>query len=113
MGKIPSLNDCKPGLIPTEYNVLIAPEETETVTKGGIILTDDAKEKKDLAQVRGLLVAASPLAFNFDTFPEGYQPPQSGDVVVYAKYGGVLVTGDDGREYRILKDKDVCAIVRN
>lgn len=91
--------------------MVIAPEVTETVTKSGLIIPDATKEKEDAAKTWGLLVSASPLAFNFDAWPDGQQPPKSGDIVLYAKYGGTLVTGGDGREYRVLKDKDI-ALVR-
>ena len=111
MGTIPNLSECKPGFYPVEYNVVVAPEVMETTTASGLIIPAAAKEKEDAAQVWGLLVSASPLAFNFDKWPEGQQPPRPGDTVLYAKYGGTLVTGDDGREYRVLKDKDI-ALVR-
>lgn len=111
--KLPSLDACKPGLECLEYNVLIAPEEVDSVTKSGLILLDKTKETEELAVVRGRLVDASPLAFNFDHWPDGErQLPAPGDCVLYAKYGGTLVTGQDGREYRLLKDKDISAIIR-
>ena len=114
MGHIPDLKDCNPGFEPVEYNVLIAPEEVETKTAGGIILVDNTKETEQTAQVRGVLVAASPLAFNFDEWPENAPPrPKPGDHVIFAKYGGTIIKGDDGRDYRMCKDKDVCAVVRN
>ena len=43
MATIPELTDCNAGIKPSEYNVLIAPEDTEEVTAGGIILTQNAK----------------------------------------------------------------------
>lgn len=113
MGTIPQLSDCKPGFDPVEYNVLIAPEEVEEKTASGLYLPQQSKEREDLAQIRGLLVAASPLAFNFDEWPTNAPPrPQPGDLVIYGKYAGILIKGDDGREYRLCKDKDVCAVVR-
>lgn len=114
MGTIPKLEDCNPGFYPVEYKVIIAPEEMETVTKGGIILSDRTKETEALAQVRGLLVDVSPLAFNFDQWPEDRAElrPKPGDHVIYGKYLGTLVTGDDGREYRVLHDKDIMGVVK-
>ena len=114
MGKIPAIEDCKPGFDPVEYNCIVAPEEMETVSKGGIIFADTTKEREELAQVRGLLVAVSPLAFNYDTWPEAEKDrqPKAGDQVIYGKYAGILIKGDDGREYRLLKDKDVAAVIR-
>ena len=111
--KLPELSECAPGFDPVEYNVVIAPEQVETVTKGGILLPDQTKEMDEIAQVRGLLVAASPLAFNFDQWPEDApRKPRPGDHVVYAKYAGTLLKGDDGREYRVCKDKDIVAVIR-
>jgi chaperonin GroES len=111
VGKIPELNECAAGLQPVEFNVLIAPEEVEERTKGGIILPGQTKETDQLAATKGRLVAVSPLAFTYESWPEGSRRPEVGDVVWFAKYGGTLVTGEDGKEYRLLKDKDVAAIV--
>ncbi len=110
MGIIPQLSECRPGFRAVEYNVIIAPATLEEKTTGGIIIPVSTKEKDEAAEVWGLLVNASPLAFNFDRWPEGEQPPKAGDHVLYAKYGGIVVPGADGREYRILKDKDIAAV---
>lgn len=110
---IPSLSECNPGFDPVEYNVVIAPEVIEEKTAGGIFLPDAKKEMDELAQVKGRLVSCSPLAFTYEAnWPEGSRKPQAGDVVIYAKYGGTLIKGDDGREYRLLKDKDIAAVCR-
>lgn len=111
MGLIPNLSDCNPGIAPVEYNVLIAPEEVETKTKGGIILADITKEAGDLASMRGCLVAVSPFAFNYDTWPIDTRKPEPGDAVIFGKYAGILIKGADGREYRLCKDKDVAAVL--
>lgn len=109
MGKIPLLNECKPGIQPTEYNVLIVPAVTEEVTKGGIILTSQTKQQQDISGVQGRILAISPHAFSYvDSWGDG-QKPEIGDVVLFAKFAGTLVEGNDGREYRLLKDKDICA----
>ncbi|MGE5500696.1 MAG: co-chaperone GroES [Ignavibacteriales bacterium] len=108
---IPSLSECNPGFDPVEYNVVIAPEVVEEKTAGGIFLPDAKKEMDELAAVKGRLVSCSPLAFSYDKWPEGSRLPQPGDVVIYAKYGGTLIKGEDGREYRLLKDKDIAAVV--
>lgn len=111
MGKIPSLSECNPGGYPVEFNVVIAPEEVEEVTKAGIIIPGMAKEKEDAASMRGRLISASPLAFNYDTWPDGSRKPQPGDVVLFAKYAGVLFKGADEREYRACKDKDLIMVL--
>ena len=111
MGKIPELSECKPGIEPMEYNVLIAPEETETKTAGGIILLDKTAETESLASQRGRLVAASPHAFSYAEWPDGARKPTVGDAVLFAKYAGGLIDGDDRREYRVVKDKDIIAVL--
>jgi len=111
VSKIPELNECDPGLAPTEYNVLIAPEVIEDRTAGGIFLPEQAKETDQLAQTRGRIVAVSPLAFNFDNWPDDARKPSVGDVVWYGRYAGTVIAGRDNREYRLCKDKDVGALV--
>lgn len=108
MGSIPSLSESNPGVKAVfEFNIIVAPEDMETVTKGGIIITHDTKEKGDTAAMRGRLIDFSPLAFNYDTWPEGAKRPEAGDVVLYARYAGVLFDGLDGKKYRAMKDKDL------
>lgn len=107
---IPDLNDCNPGFSPFEYNVVIAPEVIEEKTKGGIILAASTKDQEAMATMRGRLVSVSPAAFDYAAWPEGARLPHPGDEVIFAKYAGVLLKGDDGREYRLCKDRDIAAI---
>lgn len=107
---IPELSELNPGMIPVEYNVIIFPEPIEEKI-GNIYRPNVTKDSDEAAQTRGRLVAISPLAFNYDNWPDDARKPIAGDIVWYGKYAGVLVTGKDGREYRICKDKDVGAIV--
>lgn len=111
MGAIPELKDCEIDFYPVEYNVVICPEEVETKTKGGIILTDAVKETEELAKSWGLLVARSPLAFNYDAWPEDARQPSPGDHVFYARYAGTLIE-HKGRQYRVMKDKDIALVRR-
>ncbi len=110
---IPALSDCRPGFAPVEYNVIvITAEKAITSPSGRIIIPDSVGEREDLAQMRGLLVAVSPLAFNYDTWPDGSRKPQPGDHVMFSKYGGVVPQepSPDGRQYRVLKDRDIMAV---
>lgn len=112
MGKIPALTDCTPGFEPFEFNVVIAPEEVQEKTSGGLFLPETAKEREGLATVRGRLVSVSPAAFDYASFPEGTRLPQAGDEVIFAKFAGILIPGEDGREYRLCKDRDIAAFIR-
>lgn len=98
------------GIYPVEYKILIAAKTVEEKTKGGIFLPDDTKEREQFAQMEGTLVACSPLAFTYDDWKDA-NPPKPGDRVLFAKYSGAKVTGKDGKEYRLVNDKDVAAVL--
>ena len=98
------------GLEATEFNCVVKPLPVEEKTKGGVFLPDQHIEREELASIDCELVHASPLAFTYETWPEGARKPQAGDRVVIAKYAGSLVQGADGADYRIVKDKDILAI---
>lgn len=102
------------GIEPTEFNVLVKIQKVEARTAGGLHLPD-TKVQRDIAlNTRGVLVAASPLAFSYDDWKgsEG-SIPQIGDTVIISKGAGVFIDDvGDGEVYRLLKDKDVCAVVR-
>jgi chaperonin GroES len=100
------------GIHPSEFNVLVRPKPVEEKTKGGIILPDNTKEREQFAQLEGVLIEASPLAFTYhDGTVEAFNPPKAGDRILFAKYAGALVTGSDGVDYRIIKDKDLTAVL--
>ena len=81
-------------LKPLSDRVVLKQLEAEETTKGGIILTTQAKEKPQEAEV----VAVGPGAV------------QVGQKVVYSKYAGTEVKNDDV-EYVIVKESDILAIV--
>lgn len=103
------------GIIPTEYKVLVDPEPVKAVSKGGIIIPDATKDSEKYAQIKGRIVARSPLAFTFATQAEwdaaGAAKPAPGDVILYAKYAGVHVKGKDGKDYLLINDKDITALI--
>lgn len=103
------------GLSPIEYNVVVLPEEIENKTKGGLILADETVEKKAFGRMEGTLVAMSPMAFSFEDWPEGAedQKPKVGDRVMFSRHSGTEVTGRDGRDYWILKDKSIVAVMKD
>lgn len=95
------------GIKPLEFKVVVLPEKVEERTAGGIIMPDMAREKEQVACVRGTLVAISPHAF--EEFAKA--TPEVGDKVLIAKYGGQIYQGIDGQDYRILNDKDILAVL--
>lgn len=101
------------GLRPMEYNVVVRMDPTEEKTAGGIILPTSKTERDELACDQGTLVAVSPHAFSYADWPANEVPPAAGDRVMFAQYAGRLwkPKGDNGPTYRILKDKDIVAVV--
>lgn len=111
MGEIPKIEQCAPGIDAVGFRVLVAVQPTEEVTKGGIILSTQTTDKDRLVQTRGRIVSMGSVAFDFARFPEGTQP-QVGDAVMFAKLAGYMFDGADGREYRLIHDQDVSAIIQ-
>lgn len=98
------------GLIPVEFFVVVELPPREEKTAGGIILPSMVQDKDKLATQEGTLVAISPLAFNYDNWPDGSRKPAIGDKVLFRRYAGALHERDS-RDYRLLNDKDIIAIV--
>ncbi len=110
---VPLLADCRPGIRPIEYNVIVAPvAATESDGKiGSLYIPDDAKENLDLAMQVGRIIAQSPLAYSYEKWLQPDLQPQVGQIVWFARYAGKEFVGIDGKTYRILKDKDIGAII--
>jgi chaperonin GroES len=89
---------------PLADRVIVAPMEQETV-KGGIIIPDTAKEKPQ----QGKIVATGPGSVS-DTGERVKPEVKKGDVVLYGKYAGTEVNVD-GKDYLILRESDVLAIL--
>lgn len=109
------MQDLNPtGIKPTEYNVLVRlKKHPEKI--GSVLLPGETKDRKQAMDMRGTLIAVSPLAFSYDGW-EGAEAkkPQVGDEVIIAKASGFYFEGkefgfDDGEFYRMIKDKDVVA----
>lgn len=68
----------------------------EEKTKGGIILSEIAKEKSYEGTVT--------------TVGKDVVEVKKGDKVIFAKYGGMDITSDDGKDYIVLDEKEIIAI---
>ena len=91
---------------PLGDRILVEVLEAKDKTKGGIVLPDTAKEKPQEAKV----VAVG----KGRTSEEGKTVPlelKAGDKILFGKYSGTEITVDD-KEYLILKEEDVLAIVQ-
>ncbi len=84
--------------------VLIKMEETEETTKSGIILSANAKEKPQIAEVVEVGPGGEVDGKEIKMFLK------KGDKVIASKYAGTEVKYE-GTEYIILKQSDILAIV--
>ena len=96
------------GVTPVGHRVLILPEQIDEVTDSGIVLmTASQKEREALAQMYGLVIAMGNTCYSDQPSPWC----KVGDRVSFAKYSGLLYTGLDDKEYRIINDLDIVATV--
>ncbi len=91
---------------PLADRIMVKVLEAKEVTKGGIVLPDTAQEKPQEAEViaigKGKVTSEGKVVA-----PE----VKVGDKVMFGKYSGTEIK-IDGKEYLILKEEDILAIVK-
>lgn len=97
----------KSGVIPVEYKVVVLPDQPSDRTEGGLWKPDIVKDREKYKTVKATLIAVGGNAF------EDCKPPipKPGDRVYVAVAAGIVHEGPDGKEYRLVNDKDVCGII--
>lgn len=85
---------------PLADRVLIEPAAAETQTSSGLYIPDTAKEKPQ----KGIVVAVGPGT------KEDPVTLSVGDTVLYGKYAGTELQ-HDGKDFLIMKENDILAIV--
>lgn len=99
------------GLDPLDVRVLVLPDPVSEKI-GSIFVPDAQKERDRFAQMKGTLIAIGTNAWSEAAASSAlFVKPVPGTRVLISKYGGVIVTGDDGKDYRIMNDEDVTAIL--
>ena len=98
------------GIWPVEYKVLVQMLPKEEMTKGGIYIPEKQGDRHQQAREIGIFVIAGGCAFKDPEWPKD-NIPKPGYKVLFDKYAGSLQKGKDGKEYRILNDKEIGAIV--
>lgn len=91
-------------LRPLMDRVVLKMVENEEISKGGLILTNAAKEKPQVAEV----IAAGP--GGVIDGKEVVVTVKAGDKVVYSKYSGTEIKLE-GEEFVIVKQSDILAVV--
>jgi co-chaperonin GroES (HSP10) len=96
------------GIHPKGHRVLILPDPVEEVSKSGIILSvGENRDRERLAQLKGTIVELGNTAWLDQPSPWANE----GDHVIFGKYSGLIYQGADEKEYRIINDLDVVALV--
>lgn len=97
------------GLSPMEFNCVVMLDKVEDKV-GSIIIPQSKQDTDKVANQEGMLVATSPHAFSYAEWPQGSRQPQPGDRVLFSRYSGAIHERN-GREFRILKDRDIVAVI--
>jgi chaperonin GroES len=90
---------------PLADKVLVQRLEAETKTTGGIVLPDSAKEKPQ----RGKIVSVGTGKLLDDGTRQKVQV-KKGDMVLFTSYAGTEVK-IDGKEYLIMDESDIMAVI--
>ena len=111
----PFIGENTSGLIPINDLVLVKTDMASLKTIGGLDLPDDVVERHQLSATSGVIAELGSEAFRWNadrTRPYEGDKPKPGDRVLFEKYAGQLVKGDDGSSYRLVADKAIGAIKR-
>ncbi|MBI3671366.1 co-chaperone GroES [Candidatus Azambacteria bacterium] len=93
-------------LNPISDNIIISPEKQETKTKGGILLPESVeKEKPQIGDV--IAVGPGRLLENGE---RAKTQVKKGDKVLFSRYSPQEIKVD-GKEYFVLKEDDILAII--
>jgi chaperonin GroES len=92
---------------PLGDKVLVQRIEAENKTAGGIVLPDTAKEKPQKGKVISVGEGKT-----LDDGSKQQMQVKKGDVVLFTSYAGTEVK-IDGKEYLIMSDSDIMAVVED
>lgn len=108
------MTEKKSGLIPLEYHVLVLPDPIDDciVTESGFKLlraeSSEDSRRRQAKQEKATIVDMASNAF------EGWDViPKIGARVMMNQYAGDIVIGNDGVEYRIIKDSDIKMLIES
>jgi chaperonin GroES len=90
---------------PLNDRVLVKRTEELTVTKGGIVIPDTAKEKP----IEGKVVSVGPGKMSEQGQRMALQV-KAGDKVLFGKYSGTEIKVE-GEEYLMMREEDILAII--
>lgn len=99
---------------PLADKVLVKTDTVQVKTKGGIYIADDISDRQNVAATTGILAGIGPLAFLFTGKGDQWvgEKPEVGSRVSFEKFAGIMVSGEDGAEYRIMSDTCIASVMK-
>ena len=92
-------------------NLVVLPFEIEEKTASGIVISvGEQKNREQMSQVRGTVIAIGNLCWKDQ--PGGEPWCEVGDTILFSKFSGYVHKGIDGQEYRVIPDLDVKAVLK-
>jgi co-chaperonin GroES (HSP10) len=92
------------GINPVGNRILLLPIEVQKTSESGIIIaTEETSAREQMANTTGTVIAMGDECYDDEVKPWC----KVGDKIIFAKYAGLLYLGRDGKEYRMINDKDV------
>ena len=97
---------------PCGYNLLIALQQPEKQTEGGVFIPDDVSDREGTASITGMILKMGPDAYtDKKRFPSGPYCKE-GDWVVFRAFSGTRIK-IHGKEFRLINDDTVEAVVED
>lgn len=100
----------KSGWKPLEYRILVLPDVVEEKTTGGVIIPETVKDDLQGAKTVCTIIDFGAKAFDDGTWKD---KPKVGDRIIIPSYCGYKLNSNqsaDGKEYRIILDRDILLI---
>lgn len=94
---------------PDFWRILVMPVKPRKVSKGGIVIPEEAQKAEQHLNYIGRVVAMGPLAYKSERFA-GVVPPIPGDYVIYGRYAGQPLD-HKGCKLLIVNDDEILARV--
>jgi co-chaperonin GroES (HSP10) len=107
-GDYDGTNAC--GWRPVTDHVLVLPDQPMRRSKAGVIIPDNITERRAAAAESGIMIAAGPDAFiwNADrTRKLEHAGNLVGQRIVFNRYAGINLSGDDGQLYMMMVDRSI------
>lgn len=101
------------GLRPVGRAVLVQAYEPER-KKSMLVMPDSVQERTQMVETRAIVVAVGPAAWEDEKRWMFFRRLRAkpGDKVLVSKYAGVLAKGTaDGKQYRLVNDRDVFCLI--